>query len=191
MLGSVTGWSDADIAQWSRTKAASVGRTRPGVKLRIVDPDDGAPLGVDETGRVEVWRADFAGDHWMSTNDLGRIDADGFLYISGRTDDVIIRGGLKVSPGEVEERLAALPGVSEAAVVGVPDERLGEVPVAAVVRSRDAPRVPEEQLLAALRERLPAYKLPVRIVEIDALPRNAMLKVERRKLKEQLAALRK
>lgn len=188
MLGSVTGWTDEDVTQWSREKAASVGRAWKGVKLRIVDPESAAPMGVDEIGRIEVWRRDFAGDGWMTTNDLGRIDADGFLFIAGRLDDVIIRGGLKVSPKDVEDLLLAHPGIDDAVVVGIDDERVGQVPVAAVVHSKDGPRPDEATLLAALRERLPAYKLPVRIVAIDAVPRNAMMKVERRTLKKQLDA---
>jgi len=188
MLGSVTGWSEEDIAKWSRTKASSCGRPWKGVQLRIVDPETAAPLRVEDVGRVEVWRKDFPGDHWMTTNDLGRIDADGFLYITGRSDDVIIRGGLKIAPKDVEDSLADHPAVSEAVVFGEPDERVGQVPVAVVVFASGITKPSPEELLAWLRERLPAYKLPVRIVEVASIPRNAMMKVERRRLREQFAA---
>ena len=186
MLRSVTGWTADDITTWSRRKAASAGRPYEGVKVRIVHPESGAALDCGQVGRIEVWRADFPGDHWMSTNDLGRVDDDGFLYIAGRTDNVIIRGGLKIAPNEIEDLLSALPGVAEAAVVGIPDERLGEVPVAAVVFESGVAKLPAETLLAHLREQLPSYKIPVKIVERDSIPRNAMMKLDRRRLREQL-----
>ncbi|MET0521995.1 MAG: class I adenylate-forming enzyme family protein, partial [Jiangellaceae bacterium] len=176
--GAVAGWSDSDQETWGRQKRASVGRPIPGVQLKVVDPDSGEELGTDEVGRLLVWRdvATSGGRQWTATNDLARVDADGFLWIVGRTDDVIIRGGFKVQPGKVEELLSSHPGVHMAAVVGIADERLGEVPVAAVVADED---VDLDELVALTKEKLPPYQVPARITRIDEMPLNSMMKVNR------------
>jgi acyl-coenzyme A synthetase/AMP-(fatty) acid ligase len=186
MKGAVTNWTAEDRRAFKQAKAGSCGRAMPGVRLRIVDPETSAPCPTGTDGRIEVWRADFSGDdHWMTTNDLGHLDADGFLWVKGRLDDVIIRGGLKIEPKEVEDTLREHPQVSEAVVVGVADERLGQVPAAAVITG--VGKGPSEQeLLGWLRQRLPPYKLPARIIMVDEIPRNAMMKVERQKLKAML-----
>ena len=119
-------------------------------------------------------------DGWFHTGDLGWFDDDGFLWLDGRVSDMINRGGLKVFPGTVEDVLVAADGVREAAVVGVPDERLGEVPWAFVVRAgrfRDRGRP-----VAWCRERLTPYRVPARIVFVDQLPRNEVGKVVKREL---------
>ncbi|MBV9512155.1 MAG: long-chain fatty acid--CoA ligase [Caulobacteraceae bacterium] len=185
MKGSATGWGPEDRTAFKEAKLGSCGRALPGVELRIVDPDTAAPCPVGVDGRIEVWRADFPGDdHWMTTNDLGHVDEDGFLWVKGRLDDVIIRGGLKVDPKDVDDALREHPGVAEAVTVGIPDERLGEAPVTAIVAAGEAPD--EQQLIEWLRERLPAYKVPIRIVAVDQIPRNPMMKVERRTLRTML-----
>jgi len=187
MKGSATGWSSEDRKRFKDGKLGSCGRALPGTKLRIVDPETSAPCPVGADGRIEVWRADFPGDdHWMTTSDLGHLDQDGFLWVKGRLDDVIIRGGLKVEPKDVEDALQAHPCVVEAVVVGLPDERLGEVPAGVVVTNGEL--IVEEQLIAWVRERLPAYKVPVRLVQVDTIPRNAMMKVERSAVRANLQA---
>jgi acyl-CoA synthetase (AMP-forming)/AMP-acid ligase II len=113
-------------------------------------------------------------DGWLRTGDQGRVDDDGFLWIEGRASDMVNRGGLKVYPAEVEEVLRAVPGVSDVAVVGIPDERLGEVPVAAVVGDADA-----AELESRCRAHLAPYKVPVRFVIVDALPRKEVGKILR------------
>src|SRR5262249_51893266 len=116
---------------------------------------------------------------FVDTGDLARVDDEGFVWIEGRASDVINRGGNKVFPEQVEEVLRLVPAVREAAVVGVPDERLGEVPVAFVVT---AGSVGDEDLIAVCREHLAPYKVPVRFRRVDALPRSEVGKVLRREL---------
>jgi acyl-CoA synthetase (AMP-forming)/AMP-acid ligase II len=118
-------------------------------------------------------------DDWQRTGDVARIDDDGFVWIEGRVSDMVNRGGLKVHPGEVEEVLRLSPGVADAAVAGAPDDRLGEVPVAFVVEARD---VSDADLDALCRQHLAPYKVPVRFVRVDALPRNEAGKVLKREL---------
>lgn len=176
--GAVTGWDDELRKRWGWEKRASVGRPFPNVELRILDPDSGRELDSNETGQLAVWQDtdSSGGREWLHTNDLAKIDDDGFLWIIGRTDDVIIRGGFKVHPGEVEELLTTHPSVTMAAVVGVPDQRLGEVPVAAIVTND---KVDHDELVGLLRDNLPPYKMPVRIAEVDRLPLNSMMKTDR------------
>jgi acyl-CoA synthetase (AMP-forming)/AMP-acid ligase II len=121
-------------------------------------------------------------DGWFHTGDLGSVDDDGFVWIEGRVSDMINRGGLKVFPAQVEEVLIAADQVRDAAVVGMPDDRLGEVPWAFVVTTDGT--VDEAALLAWCRERLTAYKVPARVIAVDALPRNEIGKVLRRELVE-------
>jgi len=181
--GAVSGWDDDLRREWGWEKRASVGRPYPHVKLRIVDPDTGSELGTNEVGRLIVWQDSdmLGGREWTQTNDLARIDEDGFLWIIGRTDDVIIRGGFKVQPGDVEEVLTSHPSVLMAAVVGVPDERLGEVPVAAIVTRSE---VDHDELIALAKAHLPPYKVPVRIITVDELPLNSMMKINRKAVRE-------
>lgn len=119
-------------------------------------------------------------DGWFHTGDLGWFDEDGFLWLDGRVSDMINRGGLKVFPGAVEDVLLAAHGVREAAVVGVPDKRLGEVPWAFVVRTDD--KLGEDELIAWCREHLTPYRVPVRVVFVEQLPRNDVGKVLKREL---------
>ena len=108
---------------------------------------------------------------------LPRIDSDGFVWIEGRVGDLINRGGHKVFPGQVEEVLLLSPGVSEVAVVGLPDERLGEVPIAFIVGD-----APDAELNALCREHLVPYKIPVGYRRVEALPKSEVGKVLRREL---------
>jgi acyl-CoA synthetase (AMP-forming)/AMP-acid ligase II len=115
-------------------------------------------------------------DGWFRTGDVGRVDGDGFVWIEGRVSDMINRGGLKVFPAEVAEVLLLSPAVAEAAVVGVPDERLGEVPWAFLVAAPGA-TVDPAALEALCREHLAPYKVPVSFRTVDALPRNEIGKL--------------
>jgi acyl-CoA synthetase (AMP-forming)/AMP-acid ligase II len=168
--GGVAGWSLADHHQYWRAKRGSVGRATLGAQLRVVD-DDGAPLGPDQAGVLEVkpGQLDASAD-WIRTNDIGRIDADGFLWILGRTDAAIIRGGFKVLPDDVRTALESHPAVKGAAVVGRRDERLGETPVA-MVELRDDQRADAGALTEFLRARLALYEVPTEIAIVDAIPR--------------------
>jgi len=178
--GAVVGWTLPLHERWWQRKAGSAGRAFDGVELRVTG-EDGAELPVGRTGRLEVRteQSTRGGRAWTRTSDLARIDADRFVWIEGRADDAIIRGGFKVQPETVKRVLEAHPAVREAAVAGLPDARLGEVPVAAVEiePQRQAPDTAE--LVALCRARLTPYEVPAHIVVLDALPRTPSSKVSR------------
>jgi acyl-coenzyme A synthetase/AMP-(fatty) acid ligase len=181
-LGAVTGWADDVHDTWGKAKRGSVGRALPGVRLRIVDRVTREPLGPNEIGNLEVQtprRARGVPEGWVSTNDLARIDEDEFLWIHGRSDDVIIRGGFKVSLAEVEAALLEHPRVRDVCVVGLPDERLGEVPAALVVTDGDADPPAGSEFIDAVRLKLAPYMAPSVVLIQDAMPLNAMLKKDR------------
>jgi acyl-CoA synthetase (AMP-forming)/AMP-acid ligase II len=178
--GAVAGWTVKDFHALWNDKRGSVGRAFPGVRLQIVD-DHGEVLGVNEGGRLQVATPQAGGDGWITTSDLARLDADGFLYIDGRADDVIVRGGFKVAPETVVRALRAHPAVADAAVAPVPDRRLGQIPVAAV-ELRSGAAVDEQALREHCRASLTPYEVPVRVFIVNELPRGAALKVDRRRL---------
>jgi O-succinylbenzoic acid--CoA ligase len=173
----------------------SAGRALPGLEVRIVGPS-GEPLEVGGEGDIEVRGPTvMAGylnrpeatrealrDGWLRTKDVGRLDARGRLTVLSRRTDLILRGGENIYPAEVEKVLAEHPAVREVAVVGVPDARWGEVPVA-FVAVRAGAWVPEE-LGAWCRGALAGFKVPARFLAIESLPRNALGKVERTVLRE-------
>ena len=177
--GGVAGWNLADHRAFWAAKRGSVGRAHEGCALRVVDPGDGHVLGVDTEGLLEVKAAQLgAGSAWIRTTDLARIDADGFLWILGRADRVIIRGGFKVRPDDVRAALERHPGVRGAAVVSRPDPRLGAVPVAAVELRDGQEPCTAQDLLAHAAATLARYELPAEIRIVDALPRTASAKVD-------------
>ncbi len=166
--GGVAGWTLADHQKYWQAKRGSVGRASLGAQLRVVS-SDGAILGPDEPGLLEVKPGQLGPDaEWVRTTDLARIDADGFLWILGRADQAIIRGGFKVLPDDVRAALESHPAVLGAAVVGRTDARLGEVPVA-MVELRAAAAATE--LTAFLRDRLAPYEIPAEIAVVAAIPR--------------------
>lgn len=177
----------------------SVGAALPGVDVRITDPESGAPLvEPDAIGMIEVrgpnvfsgyWRmpektaAEFREEGFFITGDLGKRDAQGYVYIVGRGKDLIITGGYNVYPIEVELEIDALPGVNESAVIGVPHPDFGEGVTAVIVPDKDQ-ALDEASIRDALEPRLARFKLPKRIVFVDALPRNTMGKVQKSALRE-------
>jgi acyl-CoA synthetase (AMP-forming)/AMP-acid ligase II len=175
----------------------SIGRPLPDVEVRIAD-DDGAPLAPGEVGEIQVRTPrvmkGYAGatespltpDGWLPTRDMGWLDEDGYLYVAGRKDDMIIRGGENIAPAEVEAVLQSHPAVEEAAVVGVPDVEWGQR-VAAFVVLRPEARVEADELAEFCRQRLASFKKPEVIRILAELPRNPMGKVLRRDLRAQLA----
>lgn len=168
--GGVAGWTLADHQQYWQSKRGSVGRANPGAQLRVVD-DTGVTLGPDRVGLLEVKPGQLGpAANWMRTTDLARIDADGFVWIVGRADQAIIRGGFKVMPDEVRSALEGHPAVAGAAVVGRTDQRLGETPVA-MVQLREAASADAESLAEYLRTRLARYEIPTEIAIVDAIPR--------------------
>ncbi|HEY2179910.1 MAG TPA: AMP-binding protein [Caulobacteraceae bacterium] len=179
----------------------SVGRALPGVSVRIVDDSGGAGLPPGETGIVQVkgpnvcagyWRdeaktaAAFTADGWFRTGDLGRLDDDAYLWLVGRSTDLIISGGLNVYPAEVEAAIDALPGVTESAVIGLPHPDFGEAVTAVVVGTPD---LEAGAIATALESRLAGFKRPRRILFAAELPRNAMGKVTKAALRAAHATL--
>jgi acyl-CoA synthetase (AMP-forming)/AMP-acid ligase II len=168
--GGVAGWTLADHQKHWRAKRGSVGRANPGARLRVVG-DNGTPLGPEEVGLLEVKPAQLGPSaQWMRTTDMARIDADGFLWIVGRADQAIIRGGFKVMPDDVRTALEGHPAVAGAAVVGRSDARLGETPVA-MVELRGSAATDADTLTEYLRSRLARYEIPTDIAIVDAIPR--------------------
>ncbi|WP_156688039.1 class I adenylate-forming enzyme family protein [Mycobacterium sp. Marseille-P9652] len=178
--GGVAGWNLALHRQWATLKRGSVGRPQRGREIRVMSVEDDSEMPPGEQGRIEVRTM---GGEWVRTTDLGRVDADGFVFIDGRTDDVIIRGGFKVNPAEIVDVLRSHPAVRDVGVTGLPDERLGRVPVAAVELTEGARATPED-LLAYARERLSRYYVPARLVIVEELPRTPSLKVSQPGLSE-------
>jgi long-chain acyl-CoA synthetase len=176
--GGIVGWTLDDHKRYAATKRGSVGRAHPGVDLRIVDEETGVVAAAGETGLLEVKAAQLGprGRDWVRTTDRAYIDESGFLWIVGRADDVIIRGGFKVSTGTVAEALKQHPAVQDAGVVGIDDPRLGQVPVA-VVELRPGANAEPEDIRSFARERLAPYQVPVDVYITDALPRTPALKV--------------
>nr|WP_239522181.1 long-chain fatty acid--CoA ligase [Geodermatophilus sabuli] len=172
-------------------KVGSAGKPLFFTDLRVLRPD-GTDAGVDEVGEVVVsgpnvmagyWEdpeqtAAVLRDGWYHTGDAGSLDAEGYLYIRDRYKDMIISGGENVYPAEVESALLELPGVLEAAVIGVPDERWGEVGLAVVVPAPGAPEDPDG-VRAALRERLAGFKVPRHVEFVDELPKTATGKIRK------------
>jgi long-chain acyl-CoA synthetase len=175
----------------------SAGRPLPWVEMRIVDPVSGADCGAGEVG--EVWLrapnvmagyykrdaetdAALMPDGWLRTGDGGYCDEDAYLFLTDRIKDMIVSGGENIYPIEVEEVLSQHPGVSDVAVIGVPDERWGETVMALVVRA-PAATVDADELVAFARERLAGYKLPRSVEFVDELPRSPAGKVLKRDLR--------
>jgi long-chain acyl-CoA synthetase len=191
--GALAGLTMKDRRQWGNAKRGSVGRPHPGVELRIVDPADGHDLEAGEVGVLEARAPQIASADrgaWTRTNDLARIDTDGFLFIEGRVDDVIIRGGFKIDPRAVAATLREHPHVADAAVVALPDKRLGQVPGAAVILTGGgqdwAGDEMEAELQAWVRARQAPYAVPVTIRSVDALPRTPTMKLAKGALTELL-----
>ncbi len=188
-MGTAANWTLDAYRDHGKAKRGSVGRASAGAQLRIVDPQTGAELGANEPGILEVKLARIdAGREWLHTSDVARIDEDGYLFILGRADDAIIRGGFKIMAGKVADMLCRFPGVHDAVVLGVADERLGEVPVA-LVEPYAGVEIDPAEVRAWLKDRLNAYEVPVRIHGVAQLPRTVsdkISKVDARKLVEQI-----
>ena len=172
----------------ARRRLASVGRPVPGIEIEVRDAS-GHPVASDEAGLIFVRGEQISGEYsgasaldpdgWFPTRDRGWVDEDGYLFIDGRADDTIIRGGENIAPAEIEDVLLANPDVVDAVVVGVPDEEWGQQIAAAVVLT-DGSRVTPEQLKQSVRARLRSSRTPGAILVLPELPRNATGKVMRR-----------
>ncbi len=185
----------AMTAEESARKAGSIGRPMMFTQTRLVK--DGAEVAHGEVGelwirgphvsrgywnRPEATAAAFDSDSWLHTGDLARCDQDGFYYIAGRLKDMIISGGVNVYPAEIEAELLQHPAVQDAAVIGVPHETWGEVPIAFVVL-RAKTNITPSALSGFLTSRLTKYKVPKEILAVDILPRTAYGKVVKAELR--------
>jgi acyl-CoA synthetase (AMP-forming)/AMP-acid ligase II len=178
-----------------RRRLTSLGRPLPSVEIEIRD-EKGAALGPDERGEIYVRGEQVSGEYlgrkssvdaegWFPTRDGGSLDADGYLFLEGRIDDVIVRGGENMSPGEIEDVLVEHDAVSDAAVVGIPDEQWGEA-VAAVVVTRVGRAVSRQELQDWVKDRMRSSRTPQRIEFRDELPYNETGKLLRRKVRAEL-----
>jgi malonyl-CoA/methylmalonyl-CoA synthetase len=196
-----TGINTSNPLQGTR-KAGSVGPPLQGVELRVV-AEDGSIQSDGMVGDIEVrgpnvlpgyWRLPeategaFRDGGWFATGDQGYLDEDGYLFIVGRSKDMVISGGLNVYPKEIERELEACAGIAEAAVFGVPHNDFGEAVVAAVL-SASSIELDEAALISVLKAQLAGFKVPKRILVLDELPRNAMGKVQKNLLRERYSAL--
>jgi long-chain acyl-CoA synthetase len=177
-------------------KAGSIGIPIPGVEISVQD-ESGQMLPIGQTGEICVrganvmlgyWNqpeetARTIRNGWLLTGDIGHGDPDGYFYITDRKKDMLLVNGINVYPREIEEIIYQFPGIKEAAVVGVPDPRKGEQPVAFVVAA-DGSQIEEKALLQHVRASLADYKVPRRVVVLPALPRNATGKVLKTTLRE-------
>ncbi len=183
-------------------RPGTVGQPFPGQEARIVDVESRQPVADESSGEIQVrgphvfkgyWqRPDataeaFDAEGWFSTGDLGWRSADGYFTIAGRARELIISGGYNIYPREVEEVLLAHPAVAEAAVIGLPDPDLGEQVVAVIVlRPGTSNQTIADELIGFCRDQLAAYKKPRTVIFVDALPRNALGKVQKHLLREQV-----
>ncbi len=180
-----------------RRLTSSIGRPLPRVEVKIID-EQGKEVPQGEVGEIVArgprmmsgyWRDELktaqvmTHDGWLRTGDMGWVDEEGYIYLAGRGDDMIIRGGENISPEEVENVLYSHPKIEEAAVIGVPDPEWGQEPVAFVVLKRGETAT-EEEIIEYCRSML-SFKRPRAVVFLDSLPRNPMGKVLKRVLREQ------
>jgi O-succinylbenzoic acid--CoA ligase len=189
----VTALATAEAA----ARPGSAGRPLPGVALRIADAaaDGGGEIEVSTPaafsgylGRPEATAAAFTADGWLRTGDAGSLDADGFLHVLDRRDDLLVSGGENVVPAEVEAAIEEHPAIAEAGVVGRTDPTWGAVPVAAVVPRPGVPAPTKAELRAFCLARLAPYKVPVAFIVVAALPRTASGKLRRAELRATLTA---
>jgi malonyl-CoA/methylmalonyl-CoA synthetase len=189
-------------AEDGERRGGTVGFPLPGVDFRVVDDAD-QPVPAGEIGGIQVrgpnvfqgyWRMpektaeEFTADGFFKTGDVGRVDADGYVTIVGRSKDLIISGGYNVYPAEIEGFLNDMPGVAESAVIGVPHPDFGEVGVAVVI-ARPGAKIDGDALLAQLKAQLANFKIPKRCFVVDELPRNTMGKVQKNLLRDRYKAL--
>lgn len=187
---------------FGKRKLGSVGKPIEGVELRV-RKESGELAESGEVGGVEIrgpaimkgyWRKpektaeEFTDDGWFRTGDVGKLDSDGYLYIVGRQKDLVISGGYNVYPKEVEIVIDAMDGINESAVVGLPHSDFGEAVTAVVVREQNC-KLLQEDILRECKSQLASYKTPKRVIFYDELPRNAMGKVMKAKLRKELADL--
>jgi acyl-CoA synthetase (AMP-forming)/AMP-acid ligase II len=177
----------------ARARLASVGRPLPTVKIEIRD-EDGQVLPPNERGEIYVRGDQVSGEYqgksaldaegWFPTRDAGYIDTEGYLFLAGRADDVIVRGGENISPGEIEDVLIAHPAIADVAAVAAPSVEWGETVGVAIALRPDADRPDEAELKELVRARLRSSRVPEIIHFVEALPYNEMGKLLRREVRK-------
>jgi acyl-CoA synthetase (AMP-forming)/AMP-acid ligase II len=176
-----------------RRRLISVGKPLPGVELAIFD-EEGNSVGAGESGEIHVRGEQVSGEYlgrssslnaegWFPTRDGGSLDSEGYLFVEGRIDDVIVRGGENLSPGEIEDVLLDHDAVADVAVVGIPSVQWGEAVAAAIVVRKD---VDADELRMLVKDRLRSSRVPEKIEFWDELPYNETGKLLRRKVREAL-----
>lgn len=180
----------------------SIGKALNDVQVKIVD-ENGRELPTGEVGEIvakgprimtgywhdeEKTRQAFTADGWLITKDRGWMDEEGYIYLMGRGDDIIIRAGENIAPGEIENVLTSHPKVEEAAVIGIPDAEWGQIPLAIVVLKKGEKTTPEE-LIEHCHKILSSFKRPRQVILVNELPRNAMGKILKNKLREEFGNL--
>jgi acyl-CoA synthetase (AMP-forming)/AMP-acid ligase II len=185
----------------AETIATTSGRAIPEVEVRIID-SEGNPLPTDEPGEIvvrgynvmkgyldaeEETKKAIDADGWLHTGDIGTMDERGYIKITDRLKDMFIVGGFNAYPAEIENTLLQMPGVGEVAVIGVPDERLGEVGMAFVVPA-PGQSLTSDAVIAWSRDNMANFKVPRRVEVLDTLPRNATGKVVKFELRERASA---
>ena len=185
--GAVAQWTLEDYKRYAASKPGSVGRIIPNIEARIVDAKTGAVVPPGEVGLIEARSRDGSDLPWIRTTDLAFLDDDGFLYLKGRGDDAIIRGGFKILPETVADVLRRHSAVRDIAIVGKPHDRLGQIPVA-FVELKDGPAgFSVDELAKWARTQLAAYEVPSEFRVLERLPRTVSLKVDRPALRALLA----
>ena len=175
-------------------KMASAGKAVPGAELKIIGPD-GKEVEVGQAGEIiargpQIMKGYFKDPEataktikngWYYTGDLGRFDEEGYLYVLGRADDMVISGGLNVYPSEVETVLLTHPKIRETAAIGVPDARRGQV-LKAIVVLKDGQKASRREILSFCKERLGSFKMPRQLEFRDSLPKSSTGKIAKRQL---------
>jgi len=178
--GTIATWSPELYDQFDKTKRGAVGQVVPGLQVRTVDLETGLPQPVNSEGYLEALIPEIS-DDWIHTTDIVRIDEDGFMFHLGRGDGAIVRGGFKVLPESIVAVLKQHPLVGDVGIVGLPDPRLGQVPVAVIEAGAEA-RPDVADLEAFARKNLLSHQVPARFLIVDELPRNGNMKIDQRAL---------
>ncbi|MBN49338.1 MAG: AMP-dependent synthetase [Spongiibacteraceae bacterium] len=179
-----------------RARLGSVGKPLPTIELEIRD-EDGKVLPAGQPGEIYVRGEQVSGEYreksaldadgWFPTRDAGYLDDEGYLFLSGRADDVIVRGGENISPGEIEDVLATHPAIADSAAVGVPSVEWGESVGVAIALRADHSQPGEDELIKLIKDRLRSSRVPEKIIFVDELPYNEMGKLLRREVRRLLA----
>jgi long-chain acyl-CoA synthetase len=191
-------YEDHDPVGDRRHLLRAAGKALPGVEIRIVDPDTGDDVGPGPVGEIwtrsaynmlgywqkpEETASAIVDGGWLRTGDAGYLDDEGYLFLHDRIKDMVVSGGENIYPAEVENILLGVPGVVDAAVIGVPDDSWGETVKAVVVRGPDT-EVSADDVIAFCRQRLAHYKCPTSVDFVETLPRNPSGKILKRELRE-------